>query len=92
MAKKHGFNPFILLSGEPGNEVVIGGGTGQGGVDTPTSPMSYNDWLQADWAEDIILNGTIDEDDYAAWWESWEFSQADWVRLNPDMPWEDYFG
>ena len=95
MAKRNGFNPFILLettSPTPTSDVVIGGGTGQGGLDTPTGPMSYSDWLASDWREDIILNGTIDEYDYAAWWESWEFSQEDWVRLNPSLPWDDYFG
>lgn len=92
MAKKFGFDPFILLSGTPGDDVVIGGGTGQGGVTPPVSAMSYSDWLNSDWKEDLIQDGTINEDDYAVWWESWGFSKEAWESLNPDLPWDDYFG
>ena len=93
MANKFGFNPFIILSSNPGDDViVIGGGTGEGGVTPPTSPMSYSAWLNSDWAEDIIENGTIDEYDYAAWWEAWGFTKGDWDDLNPSLDWDDYFG
>lgn len=90
MNKRQFIAPYILLS--TGGGSVVGPGSGQGGLDQPASPMSYSDWLSSDWAEDIILDEEINEEDYAAWWESWNFSREDWIRLNPTLSWEDYFG
>ncbi len=93
MANKFGFNPFIILSSNPGGDViVIGGGTGQGGVTIPASPISYSDWLNSEWRDDYFLDETIDETDYAIWWETCGFSQSDWERLNPGLDWDEYFG
>ena len=91
MAKRYEFNPFIVLTGSGDGGSVIGGGTGQGGVTIPAEPMSYEDWLDSDWAQDYILDDNINEYDYAAWWDTCNFSQSDWVRLNPNLPWDDYF-
>ncbi len=86
--------PFIATNttSNPGNDVVIGGGTGQGTPDDemPVSPCSYSFWLEH-FGEDIIQGDGINEDDFALWWESNGFSQADWEELNPDLPWGDYF-
>jgi hypothetical protein len=94
MAKKNAFSPIIfssvILTGSEGT--VIGGGSGHGGLNQPASPMSFDDWKNSDWAEDLIQNGIIDEDDYAAWWESWSFTKDQWEYYNPNLPWEDYFG
>lgn len=90
--KKNTFNPFVRPTVLLGDDTVIGGGTGQGGVNPPVGPMSFSAWLASDWKEDLIQNGVIDEDDYAAWWESWGFTKEQWEYYNPDLPWEDYFG
>ena len=92
MAKRIGFNPLILLGDAPGEGSVIGGGTGQGGVNPPVGPMSYSTWKSSDWAEDLIQIGVIDEDDYATWWQSWGFTKEQWEYYNPDLPWDNYFG
>lgn len=92
MAKKLGFNPFVVLTAPPvpTDVIVIGGGTGEGG--SHEVPMSFHDWLNSAWAEDFIMNDIIDEDDYAIWWENCGFSKEDWEDLNPDLDWDDYFG
>jgi hypothetical protein len=86
MAKRIGFNPLILLGDTPGDDTVIGGGTGQGGVKQPTA-MSFEQWLNSEWREDLILDGTVDIKDYATWWESWGFDMNLWSQLNPNNPW-----
>jgi len=93
MSKRKFIAPYIIL-GVTGSDSggVIGGGSGQGGVERPTNPMSYAAWLESDWRDDLLIDGEINEDDYAMWWESWGFSQEDWENLNPDLPWDDYFG
>ncbi len=94
MNKRRFIAPYIALTGLDGGESggVIGGGSAQNGVPTPVEPMSYEAWLESDWAEDLIQNDTIDQWDYALWWESWGFSQEDWVRLNPGLDWDTYMG
>ena len=93
MNKRQFIAPYILLSGTglEGDDsgTVIGGGTGHGS--TNAVPCSFEAWLNSTWASDLIQNGTIDEYDFAAWWENNNFSQEDWEDLNPDLPWEDYF-
>ena len=92
MAKKLGFNPFVILTAppQPTDVIVIGGGTGEGASDAV--PCNFESWLDSAWADDLFQNGTIDEVDYAIWWESNGFTKEDWEDLNPDLPWEDYFG
>ena len=93
MDKRFGFHPTIILSSSGGDGSVIGHGSGQGGVvlEDPV-PCSYEHWLTSDWKEDIISDGTIDEYDFAAWWESCEFSKEDWELLNPELDYDKYFG
>ncbi len=88
MSKRQFIAPYILLSGGEGSQT--GTGSGQGGSDPV--PVSFAAWLESVWRADIIADGTIDEEDYATWWESNGFSQEDWNQLNPDLPWDDYFG
>ena len=86
-------NITLLSSGgldDGGNPIIIGGGTGQGNIGGAV-PVSYSAWKNTIWYEDIINDGVIDENDYAAWWESNNFTQEDWEELNPDLPWDDYF-
>ena len=92
MAKKFGFNPYIVHSGVnfEGGAVVIGGGSGQGSTDPiNASPCSYAFWLEH-FAEDVIQNGTIDEYDFGAWWEGNGFTKEDWEELNPGLSWDEY--
>ena len=89
MSKKLFTIPFIMPDEVPPDVTATAHGSNQGAI--PMEPISFNDWLQSDWKADLIMNGTIDEDDYAAWWEMNHFSQEDWTRLNPDLPWGDYF-
>ena len=94
MAKRFGFHPSIILTAAPTPTptTVIGSGSAQSGVVLPpVGPLSYSAWLASEYAEDLIENGTIDQNDYAAWWEGEDFTQAQWEELNPDMPYEDYF-
>ena len=78
MAKKTGFNPFIILSTMPTPEptTVIGGGTGQ----STTDPYAcdYNDWMNL-FATDYNNNG-FDEDDYHHWFVL-NFYDGDWDEL-----------
>ena len=89
MAKKPGFKPFILMdSGTPGDEVVIGGGSGQGGSDP--FPMSYKEWAGSAWSEgyDIDGSGDFSHEEFAWWWVDNGFSVDDWTLNNPDIPWD----
>ena len=76
----------------PAPTAVTGGGSGQTGVTLPAEPISFSAWMDSDWKDEYFLDGEINEDDYAMWWEICQFSQADWERLNPDLPWDAYFG
>ena len=82
--------PVIMEQATPGDVVVIGGGSGEVGSD-PVQAYSYHDWLNTPYAEDIFIDGVINEDDYALWWESNGFSREDWEDLNPGLSWDDYF-
>ena len=87
MAKKPGFKPFILMdSGTPGDEVVIGGGSGQGGSDP--IPMSYNEWVASAWATDYNDDGEYTWEEFSWWWEDSGFTMDQWDEYNPDHPWE----
>ena len=97
MSKRRFVLPYVTLSGgltDDGDVTVIGGGSGQSGVDplTTPSPCSFAYWKDSDWAEDLVGEGNgIDEYDFAAWWDGNEFTRQDWEKLNPDLPWDDYF-
>ena len=94
MAKKFGFDPFILLTdpvSDPANPAVTGGGSGQGGHTVGASPMSFDSWMASDWMDDYIQDGSIDMYDYAAWWDYCGFSEEDWRTYNGDT-WDQYFG
>lgn len=90
MSKKHFSIPVVMESSAPGDIIVIGGGSGEGGSDKVPA-YSYHDWLLSVYAEDLFIDGVINEDDYAMWWESNGFSKEDWEELNPDLDWSDYF-
>ncbi|MBR0136456.1 MAG: hypothetical protein IJM18_09645 [Clostridia bacterium] len=66
MSKKSFVLPTLLSMGGGGDGNVIGGGTGQSGSDAV--PMSFNSWLNSTFAGDLINDGTIDQNDYDAWW------------------------
>ena len=93
MGKKFGFNPVVLTGiapqPTPTDEVVVGGGTGEGASDAVV--CNFKSWLDSAWAADLNNDTDIDELDYAAWWAGNNFSREDWEELNPDLPWEDYF-
>lgn len=82
--------PIILTIPTPTDENDIGGGTGHGS--TSEVPIDYNAWLHSQWCSDLNLDNDTDEVDYAMWWEGLGFSRADWEELNPDLPWDTYFG
>ncbi len=68
MAKKYGFDPFILLMmPTPEPTTVTGGGTGQ----STTDPYAcdYNDWLNL-FASDVNGDNEINEADYKLWFQS----------------------
>ncbi len=88
MKKNYSFNPLVrpavLLSGD---DTVIGGGSGQGGL--APRPISYSDWVTSPWAEDYDFNGDGDYslEEYAYWWEDQNFTMEAWNELNPNDPW-----
>ena len=96
MAKRNIFNPFIFLEdtpGTPGDDVVVGGKTGQGGVEVHAYPMSFGDWQNSEWVDDYILDGDINMDDYAVWWEFCGFTFQQWIDAgNTEEDWNTYFG
>ena len=56
MAKKYGFDPFILLTMEtPQPTTVVGGGSGQGGHSP--FPMSFAAWSESPFVDDYDLDG-----------------------------------
>ena len=67
MAKKSGFNPFILMMiPTPEPTTVIGGGTGQ----STTDPYAcdFNEWMSL-FASDIDGDNDTDFDDYRLWFQ-----------------------
>ena len=92
MAKKKGFNPFILLGDAPGDDNVIGGGTGQGAMNP--FPMGFSAWQTSGFQEDYDLdqNGTFDFLEYTYWWKDCKFTYDQWKACgNSDADWETYF-
>ena len=88
MAKKHGFQPYVMLTGgisDGGDVSVIGGGTGEGMSDP--FPMSYTDWMKSGMQDDYNVDGTIDFDDYGTWWADNGFSMEAWASYNPGVDW-----
>lgn len=97
MSKRRFVIPYILLSGglnDGGEGGVIGGGTGQSGLDLPdAAPCSYAAWVDSFFNDDLDhLGDGPDAYDFADWWMNCGFSRDDWETLNPDLPWDDYFG
>ena len=86
MNKRKFIAPYIVLSGisSGGDDNVIGGGTGQGSSNP--FPMSYNDWLNNNWATDYNGDGA-DFQDFITWWVDNDFSEDDWNQYNGDTPW-----
>lgn len=89
MSKKRFNAPFIFFEGDntPGDDVVIGGGTGQ----TTTDPFecTFAEW-QTLFADDYDLDDDVDFDDYGQWWADNGFSEDAWDEKNPGVPfiWE----
>lgn len=93
MAKRIGFNPLILLGDNPGDDNVIGGGTGQGALNP--FPMSYSDWKTSGFQEgyDINHDGVFDHEEYGYWWEACNFTYEQWIACgNTAEQWAEYFG
>ncbi len=88
MAKRNGFNPFILLSSNPGDDIVTGGGSGQSGSD-PIS-ISYQAWLNSTWCDDYVpATPGIDEVDYVVWFFSNDgFTMDDFNEVS-GLTWND---
>lgn len=79
MSKKLFKSPFIFgLSA--GDDVVIGGGTGQ--TSTDIWACSFEEW-QTMFGDDINKDGQIDFDDYRAWWIN-NFDEDTWELFNDD--------
>ena len=91
MAKKMFMNPFVLLSGTVGDDVVIGGGSGTGTPDQNLGPISFNKWLEYAYNEPLMDydgDGDWDMDDYTDWWfemaeDDGRFTQEAYNELNP---------
>ena len=92
MAKRIGFNPLILLGGTPGDDNVIGGGTGQGALNP--FPMSYSDWTTSGFQEGYDFDGDgYEMEEYAAWWDDCHFTYEQWIACgNSAEQWAQYFG
>ena len=91
MAKKFGFDPFILLSGgldDGGDSTVVGGGSGQSGVQPIEGlPCTYDYWVTNYFTEDMdVLRNGPDVDDFMDWWLKNGFSAEEWAELNPGLP------
>ena len=77
--------PWIHFNGmSAGDDVVIGGGTGQSTTDP--YPCSFEDW-KIMFEDDYDLDEDIDFDDYGTWWADQGFSIEDWDTINPGTPW-----
>ena len=87
MAKRKFSQPLVILSTTPGDDVVIGGGTGQGTIDP--YPCSFGEWQKL-FEDDYLPDDTIDFNDYVQWWADNGFSLEDWEEYNPgvDFEWE----
>ncbi len=87
MARKKFSAPFILFNDDPGDDIVIGGGTGQSTTDTFV--CSYDEWLKL-FADNYDMDDEeiIDFNDYGQWWADNGFSVEDWERFNPGVPFE----
>lgn len=86
MFKKKFKQPYIFGL-TPGEDIVIGNGSGEDGFD-PDQPnaVSFASWMEH-YAEDIDGSQEIDYQDYLIWWGSYDFTQEDWEDVNPDIPW-----
>lgn len=93
MKKKTGFNPFILLSEvEPGDEIVTGGGTGEGSGNAFAMP--YTDWCSGGfwYAYDIRpQDGQPEREEYRLWWLDNQWSAALYQQMNGEA-WNDEWG
>ena len=76
-------NPIIKPHFEPGDDVIVVGGTGQSSTDP--FACSYSDW-QVLFADDYDLDDDIDFDDYGQWWADNGLSVEAWEELNPGIP------
>ena len=95
MAKKFGFDPFILLSGgldDGGDSTVVGGGSGQSAVQPIEGavPCNYGYWVEHYFNESLdVMGDGPDIYDFMDWWSNNGLSMEDWEELNPDIPWEE---
>jgi hypothetical protein len=89
MAKKPGFRPLILGSSTPGDDVVIGTGSGQSTTDP--YPCTFADW-QTMFENDNNYDEQITIDDYGIWWANQGFSLEMWNYYNPGTPWNPVWG
>ena len=88
MSKKW-FYPILFSQDTPGDDIVIGGGTGQ--TTTDPYPCSYDDWLVL-FSDDYDYDGDDTagtRNDYRTWWE-WmmedypdKFNEDNWKEFNP---------
>lgn len=90
MAKKLGFNPFVILSGldDGGDVVVIGGGSGQSTPDVYA--CDFDDWFTM-FAVDADGSGTLDFEDYRLWFIATFGDEAEdlWEIFNDDPLYPD---
>ena len=95
MAKKFGFDPFILLTGgldDGGDDTVVGGATGQSAVQPIEGavPCNYGYWVEHYFNESLdVMGDGPDIYDFMDWWSNNGLSMEDWDELNPDIPWEE---
>ncbi len=80
MSKRRFIIPYVVLTA-PGDDVVIGPGTGQSTTDPYA--CSYEEWQDL-FEGDYDYDADLDFDDYVAWWYENGFSEEDWLLFNPD--------
>lgn len=90
MNKRQFIAPYILLTGglnDGGEGNVIGGGTGQGGVNP--FPMSYEDWVNSGFQYGYDFDGDNEYslEEFASWWEDNGFTEDQWEEFNHDHAW-----
>ena len=85
MAKKKFASPFLILSGlgDPGDDEVIGGGSGQSGQEAWL--CDFDDWCIM-FFEDVDGDTDIDEYDYYLWFKGLGGDDELFASLNPGMP------